>query len=131
MIIKNGQNNYENKIFCSSNSVADWLTNKNKTNLSHEFWEVKIALALCAEDIFEKLLFAILFDAVGVVTVVYVQLVGVELHVFTTLVTVIALIDVHCGATDCDWFKNSPPPIIKMVDCESPPSSLADESSRV
>lgn len=28
------------------------------------------------------------------------------------------------------WFKSSPLPIEKLVDCESPPSSLADESSR-
>lgn len=34
----------------------------------------------------------------------------------------------------CDnwaWFNISPPPIMNMVDWESPPSSLFDESSRV
>lgn len=34
------------------------------------------------------------------------------------------------GVTGGIWFKYSPLPITKTVDCESPPSSLADESSR-
>lgn len=35
-----------------------------------------------------------------------------------------------CVTTGGIWFKYSPLPIMKTVDCESPPSSLADESSR-
>lgn len=46
-------------------------------------------------------------------------------------VPVPTLVGVICAvATDEFWFEYSPLPIVKTVDCESPPSSLADESSR-
>lgn len=46
-------------------------------------------------------------------------------------VPVPTLVGVVCAvATGEFWFKYSPLPIMKTVDCESPPSSLADESSR-
>lgn len=96
-----------------------------KTNLSHEIDEIGRALTLWDDVKFEKLLFALdamlLFDC------------DVAMILFTsgTEVTVTTLVGVCiCVVTTGVWFKYSPLPIIKTVDWESPPSSLADESSR-
>lgn len=75
-----------------------------KDYLSYELICVRIALALCVDVRFVKL-FPIMpgWD------------------------------DVEFGGgfeTIAVWFKSSPLPIKKLVDCESSPSSLADESSR-
>lgn len=114
------------------------------TNLSTEFCDDDRALTLCADVMFDdtfgefdvKIMLLFICDDVKLLL----WLLLLILLASGTDVTVTTLVDAAAaaaadvggvvGVTGGIWFKYSPLPIMKTVDCESPPSSLADESSR-
>lgn len=113
--------------------VSEWVSRRT-TNLSLEIGGVGSVLILWADVKFEKL-FELVAAAAAAAAVAAMLLFDCDearlLFNSGTEVTVTTLFGVWiCVVTTGVWFKYSPLPIIKTVDWESPPSSLADESSR-
>lgn len=123
----------------------DWLREKKmkyslgtgwigvrKTNLSTEFSDDDKAMTLWVDVKFDRfveldVIIMLLFDwAEAKLILLLVSGTDAAAPAVTRFDVGVLCVDTLGGI----WFKYSPLPIIKTVDCESPPSSLADESSR-